>query len=382
MSTILIDITPAVRTSPSGIAYYIIELVRALLARGDHQYTLGVRPGKMLERKLLQSLQFHNATFRPLIPPFFQLFAGRFDLFHSPGSLRVLGPEGSRLRVPRGIPRRLLTLHDLIPMEGWFVPGTDAWIARRTRLLRETLARTDGVLTDSEFVRKRVLDVFGYPPDRIKTVWLGLNHDRFRVHDPERVRATLHKLKIDRPYFISFSAMYPRKNTAGLVRAFARSRASHDGLLMLGGKTKGDVYENCVTEIKRHSMEDKIKFLGYVDHDDVPLLYCGARGSLFPSLYEGFGFPVIEGMACGVPVATSNVSSMPEIGGDAAEYFNPENDESIAAAMDNIWENESIRTRRIQAGIERAKSFSWEKTTKETLDFYQTILNSPAREPG
>lgn len=375
MAKITLDITPAIRPDPSGIAYYILELIDQYIKLGaKHEFTLGIRPDKFRERGIVTNRGWNGVQYKKLIPPFYQLFTGPIDLFHSLGSLRVLGPQGSILRTPRFLKRKIITLHDLIPMEGWYVPNTERWVAKRTKLLKETIARVDGILTDSDFIKKRIVDTFGYPETRIQTVWLGLNHERFKVYDPQIVKNALARLKIDRPYLISFSAMYPRKNTVGLVRAFARSRASRDGLLLLGGNTRGEVYESVVAECNKLQLTERVKFLGYVDHGDVPLLYCGARASLFPSLYEGFGLPVAEAFACGTPLATANVSSMPEIGGDAAEYFDPTNDDSIAAAIDNVYDNETKRKLLIERGLERAKLITWERTARETLKFYDRIL--------
>ncbi|MBI3817126.1 MAG: glycosyltransferase family 4 protein [Planctomycetes bacterium] len=377
MARITIDITPAIRADPSGIAYYILELIDQFeKLRPAHEFTLGIRPDKFKERSIVTNRGWSRVRYKRLIPPFYQLFAGPIDLFHSTGSLRVLGPQGSVLRTPRGLKKKIITLHDLIPMEGWYVPNTERWIAKRTRLIRETVKRVDAIITDSDFIKQRILSSFAFDADRIHTVWLGLNHDRFRVHDPGVVAKCLDKLKIDRPYFISFSAMYPRKNTEGLVRAFARTRAARDGLLLLGGNTRGEVYDRVAAECKRLRIENSVRFLGYVAHEDVPLLYCGARASLFPSLYEGFGLPVAEAFACGTPLATSDRSSMPEVGGDAAEYFDPENEDSIASALDNIYENESRRKNLIERGLERAKLFTWERTARATLEVYDRVLQA------
>lgn len=380
MARITLDVTPAVRSDPSGIAYYILEVIPELLRLApEHRFTLGIRPGKFGERGLLQSRGWQVVKFARLIAPWFQLFTGPIDLFHSLGSLRVLGPQGSRLRVPRGLNRKIITLHDLIPMEGWYVPGTERWIAKRTQLIRETVGRVDGILTDSEFVRRRILACFEYPENRIRTVWLGLNHERFRPADPARVAEMSKRLGIDRPYFISFSAMYPRKNTVGLVRAFARTRAAKDCLLLLGGNTRGEVYEKVSAEVRSLQLTDRVRFLGYVQHDDVPLLYSGARASLFPSLYEGFGLPVVEAMACGVPLATSDRTSMPEIGADAAEYFDPEQEDSIASAIDRVHLDEPRRRELITKGLARAKEFTWGRTARETLAFYDEVLRRERR---
>jgi glycosyltransferase involved in cell wall biosynthesis len=371
---IVYDITPALRPDPSGIAYYIVELItQCLRLAPENRYTMGIRPGKWGERGFTESWGWGGARRRPLVPPWFQLFTGPVDLFHSLGSLRVLGAEGSRLRAPLGLRRKLITLHDLIPIEGWYVPNTERWIAKRTRLLAETVRRVDAIVTDSEFVKQRILSRFDFPAERIRTVWLGLNPERFRPRPPEETAATLRKLGIDRPFAVSFSAMYPRKNTAGLVRAFARARGAADGLLLLGGNPKGDVYEQTARAIADCGVGDRVRFLGYVEHDDVPALYAAARLSVFPSLYEGFGLPVVEAMACGTPIATSQVSSMPEICSDAAEYFDPESVDSMAAAIERAWSDEARRHELRARGLERSKLFRWERTARETLAFYGDV---------
>jgi glycosyltransferase involved in cell wall biosynthesis len=357
----------------------VLELVSELLrAAPRHQFTLGIRPAKYEKRGLLPEAHRTGARIRPLIPPFFQIFTGPIDLFHSLGSLRVLGAQGSFLRRPR-LALQILTLHDLIPMEGWLVPDTDSWVQRRTKLLHEIVARIDGIITDSEFVRRRVLETFSFPEDRIRAVPLGVNHERFRPTDPNDVAKALARSGIDKPYIVSFSVMYPRKNPAALVRAFARSRASRDGLLVLGGKPIGEVFEKTRAEIDRLGLGDRVRLLGYVRHEDVPLLLGGARAAVFPSLYEGFGLPVLEALASGAPLASSNATSMPEIGGDACEYFDPASDESMAAAIDKVWCDGARRVELVRRGLERAKLYTWERTARETLAFYDHMIGLGAR---
>ena len=143
--------------------------------------------------------------------------------------------------------------------------------------------------------------------------------------------------------------------------------------MIVGGK--GWLYESIFNYVEQHNLKERVHFTGYIDANDLPTIYSLAEGLVFPSFYEGFGLPILEAMACGCPVITSNVSSMPEVAGDAALLIDPKNTEAIAQAMASVISNEKLRKKLIEKGYEQVKKFTWDKTAEETLALYKQVAN-------
>ncbi len=185
-------------------------------------------------------------------------------------------------------------------------------------------------------------------------------------------------------YVLAVGTLEPRKNLTTLLAAFARLRRNGevdaDLRLVLAG-ARGWLEEPIFATVRSLGLEDAVRFTGFVDDDDLPAVYSGAALFVFPSLHEGFGLPLLEAMACGVPVVTSNVSSMPEVAGDAATLVDPRDGEGLAAAIGRLLRDEALRDRLREAGIARARQFSWEATARRTLDAYASLLEQPMVKP-
>jgi glycosyltransferase involved in cell wall biosynthesis len=166
----------------------------------------------------------------------------------------------------------------------------------------------------------------------------------------------------------------PRKNLVRLVEALQllHKRGLSMPLLVVGGK--GWLYDDLFRRLEMSEVKDKIRFSGYVPEGELPLLYGAASVTVMPSLYEGFGLPVLESMACGTPVVSSNAASLPEIGGDAACYFDPTDLESLAGAIQSVWSDAELRAEMRQRGLVQAGRFSWDRAAKETWLVYQRLL--------
>ncbi|MGQ9566735.1 MAG: glycosyltransferase family 4 protein [Anaerolineae bacterium] len=276
--------------------------------------------------------------------------------------------------------RSVVTVHDLgylyfpeahRPLERWYLHWS-------TRFNGRAAAR---VLAVSETTKADLVRHYGVPPEKVRVVYPGLREGMGPVEDEERVRAVLARYGVRRPYFLSVGTLKPRKNLLRLVRAYARFVAEEgDGarpLLVLAGKP-GWQHELLVQEVERLGLTREILFLGYVEDADLPALYTGALAFVFPSLYEGFGLPLVEAMACGTPVVTSRTSACGEVAGDAALLVDPLTVGEIAWALARVARDADLRAALAARGRERARAFSWERAAREVLDVLTSLADLPA----
>jgi glycosyltransferase involved in cell wall biosynthesis len=230
--------------------------------------------------------------------------------------------------------------------------------------------RADRLIAISESAAREVADVLSFQRDRIDVVHLA-----GRPVGPATSESELRKrFELgDMPVVLSVSARRPHKNLPSLLRAFARLQ--QDAVLVLPGYSTP--FENELTALAAElGIVERVRFLGWVSEADLEGLYSAAACFIFPSLAEGFGLPVLEAMDRGVPVACSNASSLPEIAGDAARYFDPLQEDEITAAMNELLSDRSQAEQLARAGIERAGTFSWERAARETITSYERALNS------
>ncbi|WP_310603771.1 glycosyltransferase family 4 protein [Anaerosporobacter sp.] len=242
--------------------------------------------------------------------------------------------------------------------------------------LAKTCKRADKIITISEFSKAEIIRYLQVESEKIEVISLGVDTKYYNSDYSERdIEKIKEKYNINSEYFLYLGTIEPRKNIERLIRAYGALYEQKKDIpkLILAGK-KGWLYDeifNTVDELKLHSM---IEFLGYVDIKDAPKLIKGAIAFVFPSLYEGFGLPPLEAMACGTPVITSNVASLPEVVGEAGLLVNPLDINEIKDAMLRIETESGLRTQLVEAGLLQAKKFNWEKTAKcveEILDRYE-----------
>jgi glycosyltransferase involved in cell wall biosynthesis len=181
------------------------------------------------------------------------------------------------------------------------------------------------------------------------------------------------KFGITKPYILFVGTIQPRKNIAKLIEAVSLLKNKEIQLVVVG--KKGWLWEEILAAPEKFKITDRIKFLDFVGNEDLPSLYKNAQCFVLPSLYEGFGLPVLEAMQFGCPVVTSNVSSLPEVGGDAAIYFDPESVDDMAEKIDKVISDEKLRAEMTEKGYNQVKKFSWEKTAKETLKVLEELGN-------
>ena len=219
----------------------------------------------------------------------------------------------------------------------------------------------DAIIVDSQSTKSDILAFFSIPEDKIHVVHLA--------SDMKPVNARLSpKYGIRGDYLLYVGTVEPRKNLLRLIEAF--TQLDQELKLVIVGVSGWDnraVYK---------SKNPNIIFTGYVSEEDLPAFYCNAKLLIYPSLYEGFGLPILEAMNCGCPVITSNISSMPEVAGDAALLVDPYNVEEIKSAAQKLLSDGMLRKKMVARGFRQARRFSWEKTADETLQVYQKVLET------
>ncbi len=267
------------------------------------------------------------------------------------------------------------TLHDLIPFHTSTVAPERRTIDHRLGLARyaRLLRRVEMVLAVSEATRNDAIGRLGVDADRIRVVYGACDDARFSPRPASEVDAVVERYKLRRPYILHVGSADPYKNTRRAIDAFDLFlQRTHDNCaLYIPGMWPVQPVEELQNRHRRLLADGKLGLLGYVAADDLPALYCGAEMMLFPSLVEGFGIPVLEAMRCGVPVVTSNVSSLPEVAGEAALLVDPYDTEAMAHAMESLATDSSLRARLVERGHQRAAQFTFQRTARETLAVYR-----------
>jgi glycosyltransferase involved in cell wall biosynthesis len=233
------------------------------------------------------------------------------------------------------------------------------------------LRKADRIITISSFSKEDLKNYYKFDYKKIRVVHNGYNKFLYKhINDPEKIKVIMEKYDIEGPYILYIGRIERKKNISALVEAFAILRENNKGLshrlVLVGDASFG--FDEIKYMIREFDLVNEIILPGWVDEVDVPYLFNGASAFVFPSNYEGFGIPLLQAMACGVPIAASNKTSIPEVVGDAALLFNPDYSLSIADALRDIIKDQKIREKLIANGFERIKQFSWEETAKKTLD--------------
>ena len=226
------------------------------------------------------------------------------------------------------------------------------------------------VIADSEATRADMLQFYGTDASRIRVVYPGIDPDLHQVDDKEAIAAVLNKYGIVPPYMLYLSTLQPRKNLLRLIRAFVESNVPHQ--LVIAGK-RGWLAEPILEEIFQLDMAvaKKIILPGFVPNEDKGALLSGAKALLYPSLYEGFGFPLLEAQVCGTPVLAANSSSLPEIAGDSAWLVDPLDVNDIAGAISRLAQDPALCQELVQKGRANAQRFTWEKTAAQVMDILE-----------
>lgn len=244
--------------------------------------------------------------------------------------------------------------------------------------LPEAARMAHQIIAVSETTRNDIIRFLGINPDKIRVVYNGVNSAFRPVTDPALLRRTRERYRLPARFILYVGAIQPRKNVSGLVEAYAKICAEgglpHELVIAGGESWKSEGLKDRISSL---GLQEKVHFIGYVSDEELPLLYNLADQLAFPSFYEGFGLPVLEAMACGIPVVTSKTSSLSEIAGDAAILVDPHSVDEIAGGIRRLIEDSDLRRICIEKGLERAKLFAWERCARETLTVLQEAMKTP-----
>lgn len=286
-------------------------------------------------------------------------FLGEVDVFHSSDWIEP--------RVTKDT-QKVTTVHDIIVylFPSSVHPKIASAVKERLNLVKQ---ESSVILADSKATKEDLVKFLEIPEEKIEVVYLAPSED-FKPQDDEKINFVLSKYKIKKPYILSVSTQEPRKNIQKLIDAYKKINSDFPkvNLVLVGKRGWGQALEI------QGEGEGKIVETGFVPQEDLPALYCGARVFAYPSLYEGFGLPVIEAMACGTPVITSNNSSMVEIAKDVAILIDPRSEGQLAKALKLILglDLKNYQTM-VRESMKRAKEYSWTKTAKQTLKIYERL---------
>jgi glycosyltransferase involved in cell wall biosynthesis len=295
-----------------------------------------------------------------------------------PISLSVSGIElyhSTFIPAPFSLVDSVFTMHDVSPFtHPEFYPKA---IRRRLcPMIERGLKQAKHIICISENSRQTTSEYFNIPLEKISVVYHGIDK-RFQKQPPNKALSSVKQVfGIEGPYLLYVGKLEARKNIARMLEAFYlyKQQTGSEHKLILVGRRFWDLHGIDET-IGRLKLKDSIVELGYVSDEELVSLYSAADLFLFPTLWEGFGFPVLEAMSCGLPVITSNVSCLPEIANGAAELVDPNSSESIATAINTVMRNKQRREQMIELGLQRVSEFSWERTAKQTLDVYGLVRN-------
>ncbi len=375
-----IDYTAATHQQ-AGIGRYTRGLVEALAKLGSkHEYVLFVAGGKSLTpdfgfkmpdnfqvKRIPLSDRFLTIMWHRLrVPLPVDLFIGPVDVFHSPDY--VLPP------LRRG--RKVVTIHDLSFLR--YPEGAEPSLRKYlSRAVPDAVRRADMVLADSENTRQDIIELLGVAPAKVEVLYPGVDARFSPLEDDEPLGRVRQLYGLSYPFILSLGTLERRKNLIFLLDAYAALRAGGDvsHKLVIAGE-KGWLYEGILRRVEELSLERDVIFLGFVADENLPALYNLAEFFVFPSLYEGFGLPPLEAMACGTPVISSNSSSLPEVLGEAGLMVSSEDTDVLAQAMGRVLDDPALRQDLAQKGVRQARKFAWPASAQKLLTTYQSLMDS------
>ncbi|KLU75415.1 glycosyltransferase family 4 protein [Clostridium botulinum] len=353
----------------TGIGTYTYQLVNSLNKIDDlNQYLIFMPQSSTYDIKFKNNYKIKNIT---------KDMKGEFwDEVNIPNILK--NQDIDLYHVPQngvGLPKDktspfVITLHDIIPYK---MPETvgPTYLEIFKKEMPNIISRCDGILTVSNYSKQDIIDAFNYPEEKIFVTHLA-NEDIYFPRDKVKCKNFISKnYGINDDYILYVGGFSPRKNIIGLIEAFSKFKNNNLKLIIVGKQGKSyALYKN--TAEKLH-IPDKVIFPGFIPLEHMPIFYNACKLFVYPSLYEGFGLPPIEAMACGAPIITSNLTSLPEVVGNAGLLINPYNIDELHQAMDKVLQDHILRNSLVKKSLTRSSKFSWTKTAKDTLTAFQTI---------
>ncbi len=361
-----IDASRATAARRTGTENYSLHLIRELVARDSgHVFRL-----------------YFNQAPQP------ELFSGDLDCRVMPfprlwthvrlsGEMAVSPPEV--LLIPSHVlplvhpQRSVTTIHDL----GYHYHPEAHTLSQNLYLRWSTRfnARSSmRVVADSEATRRDLVRLYGISSEKIVVIYPGRDESLAPVTNPQALQTVRESYGISGPYFLHVGTLHPRKNLVRLVQAMSLAGSDLDPSLQLVlAGMKGWLYDDLLAEVRRQGLSDRVLLTGYLPGADLPAMMSGALAYVFPSLYEGFGLPVLEAMACGTPVICSSASSLPEVAGDAALFFGPLDVEELAEALVRVATDAHLRDDLVGRGFQQLRHFSWSRCAREVMEVLEEV---------
>jgi len=363
----------------TGVGYYTLNLFQAFAARQGPFDVRVVASSFRPKTDLFQTLRtqcsrvrvlpwptrLKNRMWTTLEWPPLEWFTGQVDIAH--GAFHLLPPSRHA--------RRMVTIFDLSNLRYPEMHRAESFGIHEP-LLRHAAAKADLIVAISESCKTDVVELLGVAPERVRVVLGGINIEEFTEALDDRLLETLKKrFSIAGDYLIHLGTLEPRKNLPRLLDAYARVRQRFNDCpqLVLAGQA-GWMFEDVFSAIERLHLRGRVVHTGYLERNEAVCLLRGAHSCVYPSLYEGFGLPVLEAMAARTPVLTSNVSSMPEVVGGTGILVDPQSVESIESGLVSLLEDRAASLQRAEAAFDRAKRFTWQNSARALAEIYSGLL--------
>jgi glycosyltransferase involved in cell wall biosynthesis len=371
---IAIDALP-VKSLHHGMGTYIYNLTKHFLSFATgHEFVIYKKPEVFtdLEKDNKPQVHYHNLhknrNQRILweytsLPGLLQ--KEQIDIFWGP----------SNFLPSRKVCKYVVTIHDL---SSFTYAHTYPWLRRQyyQYIIKQAVKRADLIITDSEFSRQDIINAFSVPEQAVKVIYCGIDDIFQSIELSDKLLQIRSKYGLPNEFIFTLGVIEPKKNTDRLIQAYAGLIQKHHDLpkLVIGGSKKYGWKNRKIFElVDRFKLKDSVIFTGFIEHVDLPVMYSIAKLFILPSLFEGFGLPVIEAMACGTPVITSNTSSLPEIAGDAAVLINPYDTAEISQAIIKVISDKTLQNEMRAKGLINAKRFSWSASARELLSVFEQV---------
>lgn len=354
----------------TGIGRYTYEISKQLRDKNDFEisYFYGYfskelqEPSQKTSVKLLKSLvlkiSFIKKLARKILTISSKIFSPTYDLYWQPSFIPNSGIKAKKI---------VTTVHDFsFILHKEFQPKESSKYFEDCFL--KNIYKSDIIITGSNYSKKEILERLGFKDEKVKVIYHGINHDLFKIYDDLEL-----SFELPKKFILSVGSIEPRKNLIGLLSAYnlLSSDIKEEYKLVLAG-FKGWQNSEIMSIIEQN--RENIIYLGFISDEELAKVYNIASCFVFASFYEGFGLPVLEAMACGTPVVCSSSSSIPEVGGDAVIYCNPNDIEDIKHKIELVLSDEKLQREMIAKGLERAKEFSWEKSASEHIKLFKELL--------
>lgn len=376
------DALPLISDNMSGIGYCQAGLVGEMIkshpedrytfdyfSRKDHEVKRNRLAAYMRKNCDINESHFSGFLYRSImniIPVPYSLFFGKkSELTHFFNYIIPPFVHG----------KKVVTIHDMVIRA---YPETVRFRTKQLLLtgMKKSMKRADIIITDSEFSKTEIEKYYPQFSGKIQVVYCGVNTEKFyHIEDTERIEKTKKNLGIESEYFLYLGTIEPRKNLERLIEAYnilSKRDSSVPKLVMAGGK--GWLNSGIYNKVKEYGLEERVIFTKYIPDEDLCPLMNGACAFVFPSIYEGFGMPPLEAMACGVPVVSSGEASLPEVVGDCAVIVDAYSPESIADGMYRVYTDRELSDDLKKRGMQRAADFTWEKSAQKLHDIYKAVL--------